>query len=140
MKIRTGFVTNSSSSSYIVAFKDVKKYEGWDAFPDFVKHIIERYMDMAVKGSTIISTKAELDKHFISNYGYKEEFIEELLETEGEGSWMWESYNKQLAAIESGYAISDVSVDYNDTTGSDFYRSLKSKDDGIGLYLVEECN
>jgi hypothetical protein len=134
MKIRNGFVTNSSSSSYVIAFKDIKKHESWDLFPEFVKKIINKYIEMAVHNGEIINTIEELDAYFLDIYGY--DSIAKALESEG--PYLFNQYDNMLTAIKDGYSLSDLNMDYSDETGNYYYQSLPKEDDGTGLYLLSE--
>ncbi len=103
MKIRTSFVTNSSSSSFVIHSKDVNI-------------------------QNTISTKEELDKYIKSQYGWRDCTIEELMEEESE--WLREKYNKYLEWISSGEAIYFGSID-NEDYFTDFVKIMS--DLGIEL-------
>jgi hypothetical protein len=89
VKIRTGFVSNSSSSSFIVA------YSG-----DEAKAVISLEIDLARLGDTF-ETVEQLGEYFVEEYGWRQS-LEEVLE---ECEWTREKYNKARAAIESGKRV-----------------------------------
>lgn len=92
MKLRTSFVTNSSSSSYIIARKNELSEEQ--------KKAIIEYVENAMLGNSKgISTKEELDEFF------KEEYYEDVNDEDFEDSYNYEKYKKALDAIERGLTV-----------------------------------
>lgn len=76
MKRRFGFVSNSSSSSFIVAVKDIKNTGD---YPDFIFKLFNKMMDSFIEEK--ITTIEELNKYFIDLYGYGDiNTIEKLLD------------------------------------------------------------
>jgi hypothetical protein len=87
MKKRTGFVSNSSSSSFIVACKPKKTT---------VKFTVE--VDLSEYG-TVLKNKKELLKYMLADCGFKSE--EEILTDE----YQSEDYKKMLKELENGNHI-----------------------------------
>lgn len=88
MKIRQGFVSNSSSSSFVIASKD--------------KHPrITLTVNISKEVDYIIKTVEELDECFMEKYCY-EETLEEFFK---EDDWQKEKYNKMKKAIEEGKIV-----------------------------------
>jgi hypothetical protein len=134
MKIRIDFVTNSSSSSFIIALKDVVKEPDFENIPVWAKKLIKNYFVMITRSDNpdrdIIYTVEELEKYFYDNYGAKPEEI-------NKDSWMKGRFKKMKKAVESGYNVCNISVDYSDETGNAFFAGLPKKDDGCGFYLLD---
>ena len=96
MKIRTDFVTNSSSSSFILARKPELTKEQEKLILDFVKE--------EMLGHLVATTKEELDKHFERYYD------QDINSEEFKNCYLYEFYQKSLEAINNGLAIYRGSV------------------------------
>jgi len=83
MKTRMGFVSNSSSSSFIIASKEKPKM------------IIE--IDIEYIADKKITTEKELVEYLLEEYGY--DTIEEFFDNE---EWDKNNYDKCLKALEEG--------------------------------------
>jgi len=94
MKTREGFISNSSSTSFIVGVKENTKID---------LHI---KVDLADYGD-VITTKEELDEYYNDRYWQYDE---------DEEYWK-EEYNKCLAVIEAGEKL--IIGDFSDDSGDD---------------------
>ena len=119
MKIRSDYVTNSSSSSYVIAYRSLPEFddETLAKYP-FLKNygkMIEKVLFAAGDNDTtageVARTKEEYDKWFLDNYSWKNTTIEELLEDD---RWLKARYNKAIEYLEKGFNILSKNVDYND--------------------------
>ena len=94
MKIRNGFVSNSSSSSFIVSCKDKKS----------AKIKVELEVDLYHHAKSKITTLSELDKYYIKQYGWdKKNTIEAIFEDED--GYFKEDYIKAKKAIKRGEIV-----------------------------------
>jgi hypothetical protein len=84
-KIRLGFVSNSSSSSFIIAGKETPR--------------MTIDVDISSLVEYTISNKDELDEYFVDEYSY--ETIDEIKED----SWVESQYKKCLRELKEGKTI-----------------------------------
>lgn len=96
MKKRLGFVSNSSSSSFIVATKDKKD----------LKTVMELSVDLNNYVKSNISNLTDLKKYFKDNFDLTDEELE-----------VSEKYQKMKRLLSEGYLISCGSF-YDDTDDS----------------------
>lgn len=122
MKIRKNFVTNSSSSSFILARKG--------KLTDVQKNKIIEYVENNMLGQEIASTKEELDKFFLESYDLdvnKDDFMED-------DYYNGQKYKDCLNAIEKGYSVymGYVSFEGNDDYAdvlNDIWEELEETDE-----------
>lgn len=141
MKVRQDFVTNSSSSSYIIAYQQLpsyinketlEKYPAIKCFNKLVELVLfasSNYND--TNKGTKIATKEDLDAYFIDYYGYGEcNTLEKIFEDE---EYAKTKYEKCIDAINRGMALLLKRVDYSDDTLSSLIRELGNGDVGIEI-------
>jgi hypothetical protein len=142
MKVRRDFVTNSSSSSYVIAYRNLPEFddETLAKYP-FLKNygkMIEKVLFAAGDNDTtegeVARTKEEYDKWFLDRYSWKNFTIEELLEDD---RWLKARYNKAVEYLEKGFNILSKDVDYNDEYCANMLDEL-AKDEDNFVILEDE--
>lgn len=98
MKKRSGFVTNSSSSSFIIGIKDNTQDNSMNTF------LKEMFKNEDVLGAT----KEELEAYFLYDYCYKS--IDELKTS---SNYLGDIYDKCIDAINDNMKIIRMSVEYD---------------------------
>jgi len=127
MKQRLDYVTNSSSSSFLIARSEDLSEKQKENILEAVKGIL---------GSEVIRTKNELKKYFEENY--YEEFDEDgkMIDTE---SYLYDRYMRALEALEKGLSIYCGSVSFEgDWEVGNIYNALfNALDDGKNFIDID---
>lgn len=130
MKIRSDYVTNSSSSSYVIAYKSLpeideetlKRYPFLKNYGKLIETVLFTEGDNDTTAGTVSRTKEEYDENFISEYGWRDNTtVESILKDD---DYLVDMYNKSIEYLEKGFNILDKRVDYNDTYCQNMIRGL----------------
>jgi hypothetical protein len=138
MKIRRGFVTNSSSSSYIIGVKE----ENGTTTKEFDEQLLKWAKNLIFnKDAFKITSIEELNKFFLDSYkDYNDETIEHLLDN---AYYLQDKYNKSKQALEKGFVVyacemfSDCGEDPIDKYNEAF-KQLEQCDDFQKIHVEED--
>lgn len=129
MKSRTDFVTNSSSSSYIIS---VKKSDN-----ETVQKLLDKLTTAISHGE--MSTKESVINYLEDRYCYGHQSLDDVMnhnEDEYEAKMIKEQYDKFMKAVESGDKIYQYSLEYDEDIYKNVFDAIEEA--GLGTIIEEE--
>lgn len=122
MKVRSGFVSNSSSSSFVVA---VEK--------DAQEIVLTMKADLRKYADATATTVEELDRIIIDEHGWK--MVNNLQDILGESPWLRRVYDEAKVAIGEGKHVifGTVGNDYDDSVANLIYEDGIPESPGIEI-------
>lgn len=136
MKIRSDFVTNSSSSSYVIAYK------GLDTPHPSIKSLNKMIEIVLFSDGGYETTRGEkvrtiddLDSYMVDTYGYSDlNTIDKLLSAD---SYAKKIHTECVKALNEGYTILFKDVGYSDETLSALLHDIANEDIGVKILFSD---
>lgn len=136
MKIRSDFVTNSSSSSYVIAYKGLDTpHPSIKSLNKMIEIVLFSDGGYETTRGEKVRTIDELDSYMVDTYGYSDlNTIDKLLSAD---SYANKIHTECVKALNEGYTILFKDVGYSDETLSALLHDIANEDIGVKILFSD---
>lgn len=136
MKIRSDFVTNSSSSSYVIAYKGLDTpHPSIKSLNKMIEIVLFSDGGYETTRGEKVKTIDELDSYMVDTYGYSDlNTIDKLLSAD---SYTKKIHTECVKALNEGYTILFKDVGYSDETLSALLHDIANEDIGVKILFSD---
>lgn len=136
MKIRSDFVTNSSSSSYVIAYKGLDTpHPSIKSLNKMIEIVLFSDGGYETTRGEKVRTIDELDSYMVDTYGYSDlNTIDKLLAAD---SHTKKIHTECVKALNEGYTILFKDVGYSDETLSALLHDIANEDIGVKILFSD---
>ena len=136
MKIRSDFVTNSSSSSYVIAYKGLDTpHPSIKSLNKMIEIVLFSDGGYETTRGEKVRTIDELDSYMVDTYGYSDlNTIDKLLSAD---SYAKKIHTECVKALNEGYTILFKDVGYSDETLSTLLHDIANEDIGVKILFCD---
>ena len=136
MKIRSDFVTNSSSSSYVIAYKGLDTpHPSIKSLNKMIEIVLFSDGGYETTRGEKVRTIDELDSYMVDTYGYSDlNTIDKLLSAD---SYAKKIHTECVKALNEGYTILFKDVGYSDKTLSALLHDIANEDIGVKILFSD---
>lgn len=136
MKIRSDFVTNSSSSSYVIAYKGLDTpHPSIKSLNKMIEIVLFSDGGYETTRGEKVRTIDELDSYMVDTYGYSDlNTIDKLLSAD---SYTKKIHTECVKALNEGYTILFKDIGYSDETLSALLHDIANEDIGVKILFSD---
>ena len=136
MKIRSDFVTNSISSSYVIAYKGLDTpHPSIKSLNKMIEIVLFSDGGYETTRGEKVRTIDELDSYMVDTYGYSDlNTIDKLLSAD---SYAKKIHTECVKALNEGYTILFKDVGYSDETLSALLHDIANEDIGVKILFSD---